>query len=55
MTRILAIDAATEGCSVALYTDGTVEAVRSVLKKQELAWKMWMLLPAAVVRDHLPG
>ena len=30
MTRILAIDAATEGCSVALYTDGTVEAVRSV-------------------------
>lgn len=30
MTRILAIDAATEGCSVALYQDGAVESVRSV-------------------------
>ena len=30
MTRILAIDAATEGCSVALYQDGKIEAVRSV-------------------------
>ena len=30
MTRILAIDAATEGCSVALYQDGAIESVRSV-------------------------